>query len=109
MAANRPENVDALLARMDALLAPLEERKDPIRFFLATYRRTTLEVKDMLVKEEFTDSRWVERWDVAFATGTSTPSRRGKRENGRRGLGPRPSRRPREGLTCLRCATFCSA
>lgn len=44
VAANRPENVDALLARMDALLAPLEERKDPIRFFLATYRRTERDI-----------------------------------------------------------------
>jgi len=65
--ADRPETVEALLARMDALLAPLEARKDPIRFFLATYRRTTLTVRDMVGRGDFTDSEWVERWDVAFA------------------------------------------
>jgi len=63
----RPETVEALLARMDALLAPLEERKDPIRHFLATYRRTTLQVRDMIGRHEFTDNEWVEDWDIAFA------------------------------------------
>jgi len=63
----RPRTVEALLARMDALLAPLEARKDPIRLFLSTYRRTTLQVRDMVARDEFTDSQWVERWDVAFA------------------------------------------
>jgi len=52
---------------METLLAPLEARRDPIRFFLATYRRTTLTVRDMVARREFTDSEWVERWDVAFA------------------------------------------
>jgi len=65
--ADRPETVDALLARMDTLLAPLEERKDPIRFFLATYRRTTLAVRETIARRGFTDNDWVECWDVAFA------------------------------------------
>jgi len=52
---------------MDSLLEPLEARQDPIRLFLATYRRTTLTVKDLVARDEFTDSEWVERWDVAFA------------------------------------------
>ncbi len=63
----RPETVEALLARMDMLLAPLEARKDPMRLFLGTYRRTTLAVRDMIERQEFTDNGWVERWDVAFA------------------------------------------
>jgi len=63
----RPDAVEALLGRMDALLVPLEARQDPIRLFLATYRRTTLTVRDMVARDEFTDSEWVERWDVAFA------------------------------------------
>ncbi len=62
--AERPETVDALLDRMDSLLAPLEERKDPLRLFLATYRRTTLTVRDMMARQEFTDSEWVEHWDI---------------------------------------------
>ena len=66
-APERPETVDAVLARMEALLVPLEARRDPIRLFLATYRRTTLTVRDMVARREFTDSEWVERWDVAFA------------------------------------------
>jgi len=65
--ADRPETVDALLARMDTLLIPLEARKDPIRYFLATYRRTTLTVRDKIGRGEFTDNAWVEVWDVAFA------------------------------------------
>jgi len=65
--AERPETVEALLTRMDTLLAPLEARKDPLRLFLATYRRTTLTVRDMVERLEFTDNEWVERWDVAFA------------------------------------------
>jgi hypothetical protein len=65
--AERPETVDGLLARMETLLAPLEARQDPVRLFLATYRRTTLTVRDMVERQEFTDSEWVERWDVAFA------------------------------------------
>jgi hypothetical protein len=62
-----PRSVEELLARMDALLAPLEARRDPVRLFLATYRRTTLTVRDMLGRGEFTDDEWVERWDIAFA------------------------------------------
>ncbi len=52
---------------MDLLLAPLEARRDPMRLFLATYRRTTLTVRDMIERQEFTDNEWVERWDIAFA------------------------------------------
>lgn len=65
--ADRPETVEALLARMDALLAPLEERKDDARLFLATYRRTTLAVRGLVADHAFADNEWVERWDVAFA------------------------------------------
>jgi hypothetical protein len=67
LVAERPETVEALLGRMEAVLEPLEARKDPIRLFLATYRRTTLQVRDMVARDEFADSEWVERWDVAFA------------------------------------------
>jgi len=52
---------------METLLVPLEASKDPIRLFLAAYRRTTLTVREMVARDEFTDSEWVERWDVAFA------------------------------------------
>jgi hypothetical protein len=65
--ADRPETVDALLGRMDTLLGPLEARQDPIRFFLATYRRTTVAVRDKIGRGEFNDNAWVEVWDVAFA------------------------------------------
>jgi len=52
---------------MDGLLAGLEERRDPARFFLATYRRTTVAVKEELERGRFADREWVERWDVVFA------------------------------------------
>jgi hypothetical protein len=59
--------IDALIDRMEGLLAPLEARGDPGRHFLATYLRTTRAVKEELERGGFRDTEWVERWDVAFA------------------------------------------
>jgi hypothetical protein len=59
--------IDALIDRMEGLLAPLEARGDPGRYFLATYLRTTRAVKEELERGGFRDTEWVERWDVAFA------------------------------------------
>lgn len=60
-------DIDRLIARMSALLEPLEEEADPRRFFLATYLRTTHAVKDELARGGFVDGEWTERWDIAFA------------------------------------------
>lgn len=57
----------ALLQRMSSLLEELESAGDPRRFFLATYRRTTLAVADRIDGGGFLDPDWVERWDVVFA------------------------------------------
>lgn len=62
-----PADVAELLERMAALLRPLEERNDPLRHFLATYRRTTVAVDEEILGGGFRDGAWVERWDVAFA------------------------------------------
>jgi hypothetical protein len=59
--------IDALIDRMEGLLAPLEARGDPGRYFLATYLRTTRAVEEELGRGGFRDAEWVERWDVAFA------------------------------------------
>jgi len=59
--------IDDLLLRMADLLEPLERAKDPRRFFLATYSRTTQAVADAIERRLFVDNDWVERWDVAFA------------------------------------------
>jgi hypothetical protein len=59
--------IDELVARMEALLAPLEERRDARRYFHATYLRTTRAVAAELESDGFVDPAWVERWDVAFA------------------------------------------
>jgi hypothetical protein len=59
--------IDALIERMEGLLAPLEARGDPGRYFLATYLRTTRAVEEELERGGFRDTEWVERWDVAFA------------------------------------------
>jgi Family of unknown function (DUF5995) len=61
------DGIDGLIGRMEGLLAPLEARGDPGRFFLATYLRTTRAVKEELERGGFRDTAWVERWDVAFA------------------------------------------
>ena len=52
---------------MDELLAPLEEKHDARRHFLAAYRRTTVAVHEELQRGGFVDPAWVERWDVVFA------------------------------------------
>jgi hypothetical protein len=59
--------IEALVRRMEGLLAPLEAAGDPARFFLATYLRTTRAVAGELARGGFRDPAWVERWDVAFA------------------------------------------
>jgi uncharacterized protein DUF5995 len=65
---DRSTGIDALVGRMEGLLAPLERRGDPGRFFLATYLRTTRAVAQELGRGGFRDPEWVKRWDVAFAT-----------------------------------------
>jgi hypothetical protein len=64
---DRPRTFVELTARMEGLLAPLEESRDPRQFFLATYLRTTYAVRDRVARGDFQDNEWVERWDVAFA------------------------------------------
>ncbi len=62
-----PGSIEELIARMEALLAPLEAEGDERRHFLATYKRTTSAVHDDLKGGGFLDAAWVERWDVVFA------------------------------------------
>ena len=62
-----PESVDALVARMEKVLAELETTGDPGRFFLGTYLRTTRAVGVALDAGLFEDPDWVTRWDVDFA------------------------------------------
>ena len=59
--------IEDLIARMAALLAPLEAAGDQRRFFHATYQRTTVAVAEELRRGGFADAGWVERWDIAFA------------------------------------------
>jgi Family of unknown function (DUF5995) len=61
------EAIAALVARMESLLAPLEEARDPARFFLGTYLRTTRAVGAALATGRFEDPSWVSAWDVDFA------------------------------------------
>jgi len=52
---------------MADLLGRLEEARDPARFFLGTYLRTTRAVAGALDRGVFEDPYWVARWDVDFA------------------------------------------
>ena len=52
---------------MEALLAVLEGRGDALRYFHATYLRTTRAVATEVARGGFVDAAWTERWDVAFA------------------------------------------
>jgi hypothetical protein len=61
-----------VLGRMQEMLGPLESGGNPLRYFLATYSRTTLAVGEAIARggpggSDFEDGEWVERWDVAFA------------------------------------------
>ena len=57
----------ALVARMEQLLQPLEADRDPARFFLGVYLRTTVAVGAAIDAGDFEDPAWVEEWDVDFA------------------------------------------
>jgi hypothetical protein len=59
--------IDELIARMAALLEPLERAGDKRRYFHATYQRTTIAVAGEIKRGGFADPGWVEKWDVAFA------------------------------------------
>jgi uncharacterized protein DUF5995 len=60
-------SVAALVDRMGELLAPLEADRDPARFFLGVYLRTTVAVGAAIDAGTFEDPAWVEEWDVDFA------------------------------------------
>jgi hypothetical protein len=59
--------IEELIARMAALLEPLESAGDKRRYFHATYQRTTIAVAEEIKRGGFADPGWVEEWDVAFA------------------------------------------
>ena len=59
--------IDTLVQRMRGTLDAMEATGDTRRFFLATYLRTTVAVRDELSAGGFGDAEWVERWDVVFA------------------------------------------
>ena len=52
---------------MEELLGVLESTRDPGRFFLGTYLRTTRAVGAALDRGAFEDPDWVAAWDVDFA------------------------------------------
>ena len=60
-------SIEELISRMEALLAVLEGRGDALRYFHATYLRTTRAVATEVAGGGFVDRAWTERWDVAFA------------------------------------------
>jgi len=59
--------IDELIARMAAMLEPLQADGDQRQYFHATYQRTTIAVAGEIKRGGFSDAEWVERWDVAFA------------------------------------------
>lgn len=63
----RPVTIEAIVERMEALLAPMVERDDELQHFHATYLRMTRAVREEIARGAFVDPEWVERWDVAFA------------------------------------------
>jgi Family of unknown function (DUF5995) len=92
--------VAALAARTEELLRALESARDPGRFFLATYLRTTRAVAAALDRGAFEDPDWVARWDVDFAGLYLDALEAHRREPGtapapwRRAFGASPTLRP---------------
>jgi hypothetical protein len=100
------QTIEGVLARMqeriDALPPDLAQR----RFFMQTYRRTTLAVQQRLAEAGFEDPEWVEEWDVVFAD-LFLDAHDADRAGGLcRVRGGSPLPRP---LTCRRCARCCWA
>ena len=56
-----------LIARMAAMLEPLQAQGDQRQYFHATYQRTTIAVAGELQRGGFIDTGWVEQWDIVFA------------------------------------------
>jgi Family of unknown function (DUF5995) len=61
------DGVAALAGRMAGLLAEMDGDRDPARFFLGTYLRTTEAVGAALERGRFEDAQWVSAWVVDFA------------------------------------------
>jgi hypothetical protein len=61
------DDIDHLLADMDAEDERLAADGDARRFFHATYTRTTRAVAAEIDRGGFADNDWVRRWDLAFA------------------------------------------
>ena len=98
--------IEELIARMAAVLEPLEASGDKRRYFHATYQRTTVAVAAELKRGGFADPDWVERWDVVFADLYLDALEADMA--GRRPSRPWRSRSARP-TGCRRSATCCSA
>jgi hypothetical protein len=61
------DGIPALAERMTALLVSMDGDRNPARFFLGTYLRTTDAVADALAGGRFEDPPWVSAWVVHFA------------------------------------------
>jgi hypothetical protein len=62
-----PDGVAGALERLDGVAAPLEAERHHMRYFAATYARTTRAVGEAVAAGRFEDGAWVDRWDVVFA------------------------------------------
>jgi hypothetical protein len=87
---SRDDATAALADRMAGVLAEMDGARDPARFFLGTYLRTTLAVSEAIERGRFEDPPWVSSWVVDFADrylGALTAARTGG------GTVPRPWQR----------------
>src|SRR6185312_4393926 len=80
--------IDELIARMAAMLGPLEADADQRRYFHATYQRTTIAVAEQIKRGGFADlfldaleaalagQRPARPWDIAFNAPADLPALR---------------------------------
>jgi hypothetical protein len=59
--------VDAVVDALDDLHQRFVDADDARRWFCGTYLRTTVAVRDEILRGGFDDGDWLARWDLAFA------------------------------------------
>jgi len=61
------QQVDEVVQKLNEMLVPLEQNKDPRRFFHSAYRDMSASIRDAIRGGVFDDPAWIARWDVLFA------------------------------------------
>jgi hypothetical protein len=64
---NLAKTIDEVLEQLDAIIAQSIQANDPAGYFAYIYRRTTAQIKQAIIDNEFEDNQRIEEFDVVFA------------------------------------------